>query len=265
MPRARPQARENGPMDLGLRDRVYLITGGSAGLGLATAQVLVGDGARVVLSARDAGRLTRAAERLGSDVAHAVRADNSDPGAPARLIEAARERFGRLDGALISTGGPPYGSAMQATEDDWRAAFETVFLGTVRLARAVGSEIGEGGSIALVLSSSVRSPIASLAISNGLRPGLAGFAKTLADELGPAGIRVNGLLPGRIDTDRVRELDARRGDPAQARAAGVIAIPLGRYGAPEEFGRVAAFVLSPAASYLTGVMVPVDGGALRVI
>jgi 3-oxoacyl-[acyl-carrier protein] reductase len=111
----------------------------------------------------------------------------------------------------------------------------------------------------------VRAPIADLAISNGLRPGLAGVAKTLADELGPRGIRVNGLLPGRIATGRVRELDARSGDPDAVRAELSQRIPLRRYGSPEEFGRVAAFVLSPAAAYLTGTMIPVDGGALRAI
>ena len=252
-------------MDLGLRDRVYLVTGGSTGLGFATARALVADGARVVLSAREPARLAQAAAELGSDLVHAVPADNADAETPARLIAAARDRFGRLDGALISVGGPPAGSAGQTTPDAWRAAFETVFLGSVRLAVAVGAELGEGGSIAFVLSSTVRLPIASLVISNGLRPGLAGFAKTLADELGPAGIRVNGLLPGRIDTDRTRELDAGRGDPAQAQADYARSIPLRRYGTPAEFGQVAAFVLSPAASYLTGTMIPVDGGALRVI
>jgi 3-oxoacyl-[acyl-carrier protein] reductase len=252
-------------VDLGLRDRVYLVTGGSAGLGFAAAQALVADGARVVLSARDPGRLASAASELGPDLVHAVPADNTDAAAAARLIAQAKQRFGRLDGALISVGGPPAGTALQTTDEAWRSGFETVFLGTVRLARAVAAELGVGGSIALVLSSSVRSPIASLAISNGLRPGLAGFAKTLADELGPSGIRVNGLLPGRIDTGRVRELDAGRGDPAQVRAEHSRAVPLRRYGTPEEFGRVAAFVLSPAASYLTGAMIPVDGGALRAI
>ena len=117
----------------------------------------------------------------------------------------------------------------------------------------------------LVLSSSVRTPISGLAISNGLRPGLGMVAKTLADELGPAGVRVNGLMPGRIQTERIDELDRRGGDPAAARAAAEASIPLGRGGEPEEFGRVAAFLLSPAASFLNGAMVPVDGGMLRTL
>ena len=123
----------------------------------------------------------------------------------------------------------------------------------------------EGGSLAFVLSSSVKQPIAGLAASNGLRPGLAMLAKTMADELGPRNIRVNGLLPGRLDTDRVRELDGEGAKGRKAREESQKRIPLGRYGDPAEFGRVAAFVLSPAASYLTGAMVPVDGGMLRTL
>ena len=245
-------------MDLGLRDRVYLVTGGSRGLGYAAAGALVAEGARVVLSARDAGATARAAAALGSGRAVGLAADNADPATPGRLISAAREEFGRLDGALISVGGPPGGTAAQTPDEAWQAAFESVFLGAVRLSRALAAALTEGGSIAFVLSSSVRVPIASLAISNGLRPGLAGFAKTLADELGPRGIRVNGLLPGWIATDRLRELV-----PATGALTG--GIPLRRIGEPAEFGRAAAFVLSPAASYLTGTMLPVDGGALRAI
>jgi 3-oxoacyl-[acyl-carrier protein] reductase len=252
-------------MDLGLRDRAYVITGGSRGLGLATADALVADGARVVLSARDASAVAAAAAGLGGGQAAGLAADLADPAAPGRLVAAARDTFGRLDGALISVGGPPGGTVMGTSDDAWRAAFESVFLGAVRLARTLGEEIGGGGSIAFVLSTSVRSPIDSLAISNGLRPGLAGVAKSLADELGPRGIRVNGLLPGRISTGRVREIDARRGDPDEVRTSLSRGIPLRRYGEPEEFGRVAAFVLSPAASYLTGTMIPVDGGALRAL
>jgi 3-oxoacyl-[acyl-carrier protein] reductase len=137
------------------------------------------------------------------------------------------------------------------------------------MARAVAADLvsgaapadGERGVIGFVLSGSVHEPIAGLTLSNGLRPGLAGFAKSLADELGPQGIRVVGLLPARIDTDRLKELDGLAADPAAARAANEARIPLRRYGTPREFGRTAAFLLSPAASYLTGVMLPVDGGA----
>jgi 3-oxoacyl-[acyl-carrier protein] reductase len=252
-------------VDLGLRDKVFVITGGSRGLGLATAAALVAEGARVVLSARDTEALQRAAAGLGPRRAAWVAADNASPGTPERLVAAARQEFGRLDGALISVGGPPGGTAMATEDDAWRAAFESVFLGAVRLSRVFGAELPEGGALAFVLSSSVRVPIASLAISNGLRPGLAGWAKTLADELGPRGIRVVSLLPGKMATGRVRELDARHGDPDQVRAATSQAIPLRRYGEPAEFGAVAAFVLSPAASYLTGVMIPVDGGAIDAL
>ncbi|MEU9799978.1 SDR family oxidoreductase [Streptomyces sp. NPDC051000] len=247
-------------MDLGLKDRVYVVTGATRGLGFASARELTADGAKVVLTGRDAGRAAEAAASLGPN-AVGVAADNADPAAAARLVAEARERFGRLDGVLISVGGPAPGTAADNTDEQWAAAFESVFLGAVRLARAAAAELGEGGVIGFVLSGSVHEPIPGLTISNGLRPGLAGFAKSLSVELGPRGIRVVGLLPARIDTDRVRELDALSGDADAAREANESRIPLGRYGTPEEFGRTAAFLLSPAASYLTGVMLPVDGGS----
>ncbi len=264
-------------MDLGLRDRVYLVTGGSRGLGFAAAQALVADGARVLLSAPHETTATAAAARLTQDArpgaaAWAV-ADNADPAAPGQLITAAKDRFGRLDGALISVGGSPGGTVADSSDDAWRSAFESVFLGAVRLARVLagglaghretGALSGTGGSIAFVLAASVRAPLPGLAISNGLFPGLAGVVKTLADEHGPAGIRINGLLPVRIATDRVRQLDALLGDPDDIRARVSQTIPLRRYGEPEEFGQTAAFVLSPAASYITGAMIPIDGGAIR--
>jgi len=251
-------------MDLDLRDRVYIVTGGARGLGRATAECLVADGANVVLSGRSSASLDEAVGRLGSS-AIAVEADNADPTTPGRLIEAAREKWGRLDGALISVGGPPTGSVLDTPDEDWSRAFESVFLGGVRLGRELAGVLPSGGSITLVLSSSVRVPIAGLAISNGLRPGLAMVAKNLADEVGPRGIRVNGLLPGRIGTERVQELDAAGGDPVAAKNAALQTIPLGRYGDPAEFGRVAAFVMSPAASFVTGAMLAVDGGMLRAL
>lgn len=251
-------------MDLGLKERAYVVTGGSRGLGRATAQVLVDEGARVVVSSRSADAVTAAAAELGGPArAMGVAADLADPATADQLVGAALSTFGRVDGALISVGGPPATSATGATDEQWRAAFESVFLGALRLATTLADRLADGGSIAFVLSSSVRSPISGLAISNGLRPGLAMAAKTLSDELGPRGIRVNGVLPGRIATDRLKELDAKSGDPQAARRQGEATIPLRRYGEPAELGRAAAFLLSPAASYITGVMLPVDGGAMR--
>jgi 3-oxoacyl-[acyl-carrier protein] reductase len=256
-------------MDLQLTDRVVLVTGGARGLGRATADALVAEGARVVVSGRSQESLDEAVaalnESAGRAAAVAVVADNADRETPARLLAAAAQAWGRVDGALISVGGPPKGPVSGITDEQWSTAFESVFLGAVRLAREVGAALPSGGSLALVLSSSVRAPLPQMAISNGLRPGLAMVAKTLADELGPRGVRVNGLLPGRIATDRVAELDASTGDADAARRAAEATIPLGRYGEPEEFGAVAAFLLSPAASFLTGVMLPVDGGLLRTL
>jgi 3-oxoacyl-[acyl-carrier protein] reductase len=251
-------------MDLGLADRVYVLTGASKGLGFATARSLVADGAKVVVSSRSAQSVEAAVAELG-DGAAGVAADLTDPATPELLVRTARERFGRLDGALVSVGGPDRGTAAQLTDDQWRGAFETVFLGSVRAMRTFAAELGEGGAIAVVLSTSTRTPIPGLGLSNGLRPGLAGVAKDLADEFGPRGVRVVSLLPGRVMTDRNRELFAATGDAEAAAAEAAASVPLRRLGAPEEFGRVAAFVLSPAAGYLTGLTVPVDGGALRTL
>ncbi len=250
-------------MDLGLAGRVYIVSGGSRGLGRATAEVLVAEGASVVLGARDSTAVERAAQELGG-AGHAVgiTADLAQAAAAQRLVEAAHNAYGGIDGALVSVGGPAPGTAIDTSEQDWRAGFDSAFLGVLRLTKAVAARLDAGGSIALVLSTSARSPIAGLAVSNGLRPGLAMLTKQLADELGPRGIRVNGLLPGRVATDRTLSLD---GGDDQKRARNEAAIPLGRYGEPAEFGRVAAFVLSPAASYVTGSLLAVDGGALRAL
>jgi 3-oxoacyl-[acyl-carrier protein] reductase len=251
-------------MDLGLADRVFVLTGASKGLGFATAEALVADGAKVVISSRDPDRVAEAVDALGGP-AHAagLAADLADPSVPRELVDAAVDRFGRLDGALISVGGPVRGTAAALSDDQWRDAFETVFLGTVRAARTFASALSPGGAVALVLSTSARAPITGLGLSNGLRPGLAGVAKDMADEYGPRGVRVLSLMPGRIMTDRTRALFAAAGDAAQVAAEEAATVPLGRLGQPAEFGRVAAFLLSPAASFVSGVLMPVDGGMLR--
>ena len=220
----------------------------------------------MLISSRSPESVDAAVASLGgAPAASGLAADLADPGAAEELVGAAVDRLGRVDGALISVGGPAPGSVLEVSEEAWRAGVDSVLLGPLRLIRALVPHLSEGAVIALVLSTSVRQPLGHLAISNGLRPGLAMTAKALADELGPQGIRVVGLLPGTIATDRIAEIEAASGDPVKARARTEAGIPLRRVGRPEEFGRIAAFALSPAASYLTGTMIAVDGGMTRAL
>jgi 3-oxoacyl-[acyl-carrier protein] reductase len=245
-------------MDLWLYERVYVVTGGTKGLGRATAEALVADGARVVVSSRSQESVDAAVAALGEN-ARGLAADNADPATAEALAQLALDTWGRIDGALISVGGPPGTNPPEATDDQWRAAFESVMLGAIRVARTVVGHLDDGGAVGLVLSTSVKQPVGGIEISSGLRPGLAMWAKHLADEIGPKGIRVFSMLPGRILTDRMTSLMPNTADRERMAET----IPLRRMGDPAEFGRVAAFLLSPAASYLTGLVVPVDGGALR--
>jgi 3-oxoacyl-[acyl-carrier protein] reductase len=256
-------------MDLGLAGRCFVLTGASRGLGYAAASALVAEGANVVLVARDEAVLDDAVREFGSQ-AVGIPADLGAEATSEIATAAALARFGRLDGALISGGSPTPGSPLTATDEAWRTAFDTVFLGAMRMARATVASAtreegtaGHGASILVVLSTSARSPIPGLVLSNGLRPGLAMMVKDLADEVGPQGIRVNGILPGRIATDNVFAQDARQGEPMAVRRRRESSIPLRRYGEPKEFGALAAFLLSPTASYITGSLIPVDGGLLR--
>jgi 3-oxoacyl-[acyl-carrier protein] reductase len=258
-------------MDLGLADRVFVVTGGSRGLGLACAQALVAEGAHVVVAARDQVALDEAIDGLGSSNAVGLASDLADPSAAERVIATALARYERLDGALISVGGPAAGTPMTTDDETWRLAFESVFLGQLRVARATANAMtgdpaslsGTRGALAFVLSSSSREVLPGLTTSNGLRPGLAMIVKDLADELGPRGIRVNGMLPGSFATDRRFAIDARYGAPDVVRRRNESTIPLGRYGEPEEFGRTAAFLLSPVSSFISGALIAVDGGASR--
>jgi 3-oxoacyl-[acyl-carrier protein] reductase len=251
-----------------LAGRSFIVGGGSRGLGHAIATEIVERSGRVLLVARDAAALERAVDELGADNARACAADLGAPGAAEQIADAAGAAFGdRLDGVVVNGGGPPIGPALDLDDDTWRGAYELLLGGPLRLLRLLVPRLAEGGSVLFVTSSSVRQPIAGLDTSNVLRPGVAALAKTLAIQLGPRGIRVNSIAPGRFDTDRVRELDGARAaatgnDVDELRAETAAAIPLRRYGDPAEFAHAAVFLLSDAASYVSGVALGVDGAAV---
>ena len=254
-------------MMLDLKGKSFVVGGASRGLGRAVAEQLVAEGARVLLVARDATTIQEVAQELGEQ-AYPCAANLSEASNIDEVVEAAT-RLGGLDGVLVNAGGPPFGPALELSDDQWLEAFRILIGGPVRLLRALVSRMNEGASVLFITSSSVRQPIKNLDTSNVLRPGVAALAKCLANELGPR-IRVNSLAPGRIDTARSRSVDESRaqglGISVEEQRRNVSeGIPLGRYGQPEELGRAAAFLLSPAASYITGVSLQVDGGLVSAI
>lgn len=254
-------------MDLGLAGARALVGGASGGLGGAIAEALTAEGARVALVSRPSDRLTDVASRLGGI---AVPADLSTEGGPAEAVQAAVAALGGLDVVLVNTGGPPLGTFDSVTDEDWARAIDGTLRSALRLIRAALPHLRESdrAAIAVILSSSVREPIPGLVTSNVLRPGLVGLIKSLVTEIAP--IRINGIAPGRVATDRIAQIDgasaaARGVDQAEIARQVIARIPLGRYGDPAEVGRLGAFLLSPAASYISGAIVPIDGGMIRAL
>lgn len=256
-------------MDLQLKDKIFVVGGGSKGLGRGVAEALVDEGARVLLLSRDEASLDRAVAALGP-AARAVAADMAYPGTAARVAAAVDAEFGgRLDGVVVNAGGPPAGRALELSDEQWLESYQLLLGGPLRLLRALIPKMDQGGAVLFITSTSVRQPIPNLDTSNVLRPGVAALAKTLARELAPA-IRVNSLAPGRFDTDRIRTLDTGRAEATGLSLAEIAAessrqIPLGRYGQPIELGRFGAFLLSPAASYVSGLAAQIDGAMVTAV
>jgi 3-oxoacyl-[acyl-carrier protein] reductase len=255
-------------VELHLEDKAFVVGGASSGLGKAVAEQLVAEGARVLLVARNEDTLEEVVNELG-ELAHPCPANVSETSGVDKVAAIAVDRFGTLDGVLVNAGGPPFGPALELDDEQWLDAFRLLIGGPVRLLRTLVPQMNEGASVLFITSSSVREPIENLDSSNVLRPGVAALVKCLSRELGPR-IRVNSMAPGRIDTARSRSLDeARAADagisPEEQRRNASEGIPLGRYGESEELGRAAAFLLSPAASYITGVSLQVDGGLVSAV
>lgn len=259
-------------MDLGLKGKIALLTGASRGLGFATARVLAQEGVRLAINSRDEQRLAAAGDELAKEGAEVISlpGDVADPEVPEKLVGAVTAVLGGLDLLFTNAGGPPPAPFEDLNEESWQQAISLSFMSHVRLIRAALPMLKRSNapSVLTVTSISIKQPIPNLVLSNSIRAATAGLTKTLALELGPAGIRFNSILPSWTHTERVEQLMQdradRKGTTIQEEIDGQNAeSPLGRMGKPEEFARAAAFLLSPAASYLTGVMLPVDGGTYK--
>jgi len=262
-------------MNLGLKGKVAMVAGASRGLGFAIARALSSEGVLVSMGSSDPAAISDAANRIEQETGVAtlgVAADVRLAEALSRWHQATTERFGPVDLLVTNSGGPPAGQVESFDDAAWQSAFELLVLSVVRMVRLVVPPMvaRKQGSIVMLTSSSVKEPIANLALSNFLRPSVAALAKTLASELAGQGVRLNHVIPGRIATDRVRHLDEISSQKAgitlaeqerRARAA----IPLGRYGQPDEFARAVVFLLSDAAAYITGATLQVDGGQIRSV
>ena len=244
-------------MDLGLNGRTAIVCGASSGIGLACAESLAAEGANVVMFARRRELLDREAARLG---ALGVRGDVTDPRDLERVVARAVEAFGGIDILVNNSGGPPRGPAVGLTAEQIESAVELLLISAVRLTELCLVHLRESpaGRIINIESSSVREPLQSLALSNAVRPGVVGWAKGLSQELGPDGITVNSIATGQIDTDRLRERY-----PSGPSASDLQRIPLRRLGSPRELGDVVCFLASDRAAYVTGALIPVDGGLTR--
>ncbi len=262
-------------MNLGLSGKVALISGASKGLGYAVARALAAEGALVSIASRDEASIRDAASRIEQETGAQVMAtalDVRSAGGINAWVKASADRFGGIDALMTNSGGPQAGAAISFDDRAWQDAADLLLFSALRMVRAAvpQMETRGGGAILVSTSASVKEPIPNLGLSTVLRASVSALAKTLAIELAPMKIRVNQIVPGRIDTDRVRQLDeinARKQGitPQEAKARSEKMIPLARYGDPDEFGRVGAFLLSDAASYMTGATVQVDGGLIRSV
>lgn len=262
-------------MDLGLKGKVAMVAGASRGLGYGVARLLAAEGASVSIAARSADAVTASAACITKETGTRALATAVDVRSGESIAEwhaRTMKEFGGVDLLFANAGGPPAGTALSFDDEAWKNAFELLVLSAVRMVRLVVPSMKSrgGGAIVVSTSSAVKEPIANLALSNVVRSSVAALSKTLANELAADGIRVNHLLPGRINTDRVRELDVIRGKATGSTAEAVRAsyskiIPLGRYGEPEEFGAAAVFLFSDAARYITGASLQVDGGLIRSV
>jgi 3-oxoacyl-[acyl-carrier protein] reductase len=260
-------------MDLGLKAKVAMVAGASRGLGYAVARGLAAEGACVSISSRSGDAIEASAKRITAETgspALATPLDVKSGDGIAIWYDRTVKEFGGVDLLFVNAGGPPAGSALSFDDDAWKNAFELLVLSAVRMVRlaAPSMKARGGGAIVVSTSSAVKEPIPNLALSNVVRSSVSALSKTLANELAGDRIRVNHLLPGRIDTDRVRELDVIRGkanstSPDEVKAAYSKTIPLGRYGQADEFAAAAVFLFSDAARYITGASLQVDGGLIR--